>query len=204
MLFRSIHQRMSRTLAARLARATIHARPLIMKTSRFTLIATAALTLAACATAPTGPSVLVLQGSGKTFEEFTRDDVFCRDYALRQTGGKTPGKAGQDSNVASAAVGTAVGAAAGAALGGRDGAAVGAGTGLLFGSMAGMESGGYERRSSQTMYDHAYIQCMYGAGHRVPVPAGMFPADARPAPRAPATVPTPAPAPSLPPPPPPR
>lgn len=177
-----------------------------MNLSRYALISTAALALAACATAPTGPSVLVLQGSGKTFADFTRDDVFCRDYALRQTGGKTPGKAGQDSGVASAAVGTAVGAAAGAALGGRDGAAVGAGTGLLFGSMAGSETGGYERRSSQTMYDHAYIQCMYGAGHRVPVPAGMFPADARPAPRAPAPAapppPAPAPAATVPPPPP--
>lgn len=171
-----------------------------MKITRFAMIVAAALSVAACATAPTGPSVLVLQGSGKSFDEFTRDDVFCRDYALRQAGGKTPGKTGQDSGVASAAVGTAVGAAAGAALGGRDGAAVGAGTGLLFGSMAGAESGGYERRSSQTMYDHGYIQCMYGAGHRVPVPAGMFPADARPAPRAPAPA---APAPSLPPPPPP-
>ena len=154
------------------------------------------LVLSGCATAPQGPSVLVLQGSGKSFEEFARDDVFCRDYALRQIGGKTPGKTGQDAGVASAAVGTAIGAAAGAALGGRDGAAVGAGTGLLFGSVAGADSGRYERGSSQTMYDHAYIQCMYGAGHRVPVPAGMFPADARTAPRAPA----PAASPSMPPP----
>jgi len=155
-----------------------------------------ALLLAGCATAPVGPSVLVLQGSGKTFEEFTRDDVFCRDYAVRQIGGKTPGKTGQETGITNAAVGTAIGAAAGAALGGRDGAAVGAGTGLLFGSVAGADSGRYERGTSQTMYDHAYIQCMYGAGHRVPVPAGMFPADSRSAPRAPA----PAAAPSMPPP----
>ena len=164
------------------------------------LILTVPLMIAGCATAPQGPSVLVLQGSGKSFEQFNRDDVFCRDYAMRQIGGKTAGKTGQDTGVTSAVVGTAVGAAAGAALGGRDGAAVGAGTGLLFGSAAGSESGRYERGTSQTQYDHAYIQCMYGAGHRVPVPAGMFPADARPAPRAPASGTA---APPLPPPPPP-
>ena len=161
------------------------------------------LLLAGCATAPLGPSVLVLQGSGKSFEEFNRDDVYCRDYALRQVGGKTPGKTGQDTGVSSAVVGTAVGAAAGAALGGRSGASVGAGTGLLFGTVAGSESGRYERGTSQTMYDHAYIQCMYGAGHRVPVPAGMFPADARTAPRAPAPATPGAPPPGAPVPPPP-
>jgi hypothetical protein len=153
------------------------------------------LILAGCATAPVGPSVLVLQGSNKTFDEFSRDDVACRDYALRQIGGKSPGKTSQEASINSAVIGTAVGAAAGAALGGRDGAAVGAGTGLLFGSVAGSESGRYERGTSQTMYDHAYIQCMYGAGHRVPVPAGMFSTEQKPAPKAPA--------PGSPPPPPP-
>ena len=91
-----------------------------------------------------------------------------------------------------------LGAAAGAALGGSEGAAVGAGTGLLFGSVAGADSGRYQRGTSQTMYDHAYIQCMYGAGHRVPVPAGMFSTEQRAAPKAPppgASVPPPPPAP---------
>lgn len=158
------------------------------------------LILAGCATAPVGPSVLVLQGSSKTFDEFTRDDVACRDYALRQLGGKSPGKTSQESAISNAAIGTAIGAAAGAALGGRDSAAVGAGTGLLIGSVAGSESGRYERSSSQTMYDHAYIQCMYGAGHRVPVPAGMFSTEQKSAPKAP---PPGAPIPPPPPPPPP-
>lgn len=152
--------------------------------------------LVSCATAPVGPSVLVLQGSSKTFDEFSRDDVYCRDYALRQLGGKSPGKTLQESAISSAAIGTAIGAAAGAAIGGRDSAAVGAGTGLLFGSVAGSESGRYERSSSQTMYDHAYIQCMYGAGHRVPVPAGMFSPEHRSAPKAPSSS-TPIPPPPL-------
>lgn len=128
--------------------------------------------------------MLVLQGSSKTFDKFSRDDVACRDYALRQLGGKSPGKTTQESAISSAVIGTAIGAAAEAAIGGRDSAAVGAGTGLLFGSVAGSEAGRYERSSSQTMYDHAYIQCMYGAGHRVPVPAGMFSPEHRSAPKA--------------------
>ena len=115
-----------------------------------------------------------------------------------QLGGKSPGKTSQESTINSAVIGTAVGAAAGAALGGSEGAAVGAGTGLLFGSVAGADSGRYQRGTSQTMYDHAYIQCMYGAGHRVPVPAGMFSTEQRAAPKAPppgASVPPPPPAP---------
>jgi len=71
------------------------------------------LAIAGCTTAPVGPSVLVLQGSGKTFDEFSRDDVACRDYAMRQLGGKSPGKTSQESTINSAVIGTAVGAAAG-------------------------------------------------------------------------------------------
>ena len=41
------------------------------------------LVLTACATTPTGPSVLVLPGTGKNFEQFNRDDLVCRDFALR-------------------------------------------------------------------------------------------------------------------------
>ena len=139
------------------------------------------LALTGCATTPTGPSVLVLPGTGKSFDQFNRDDVYCRDFAMRGLGGKTPGKAGTDSTVASSVAGTAVGAVAGAAIGGRQGAAVGAGTGLLFGSAVGSDTGRYERSNSQTRYDNAYIQCMYGAGHRVPVPGGMFTNETRPA-----------------------
>jgi hypothetical protein len=31
-----------------------------------------------CATIPIGPSVMVLPGRGKTFEQFQRDDAVCR------------------------------------------------------------------------------------------------------------------------------
>ena len=166
-------------------------------------IALLAIMLAGCATAPTGPSVLVLPGTGKSFDQFNRDEVYCRDYAMRGLGGQSPGKVSNDSTVKSAVTGTAIGAVAGAALGGHDGAAVGAGTGLLLGSAMGGESGRYERGSAQTRYDNSYIQCMYGLGHRVPVPAGMFPPEARPASPAPASSAPPPPPAGNPPPPPP-
>src|SRR5574340_111702 len=93
--------------------------------------------LAACTTVPTGPNVLVLPGTGKSFDQFRADDYECRQYAYGQVSGMTANRAATDSAVTSAAVGTAVGAAAGAAINGGHGAAVGAGAGLLLGSAAG-------------------------------------------------------------------
>ncbi len=176
-----------------------------VRKSAVAVLGTAAVvTLAGCATAPTGPSVLVLPGTGKSFEQFNRDEVYCRDFAMRGLGGSSPGKVGTDSTVVSAVAGTAIGAVAGAALGGNDGAAVGAGTGLLLGSAMGGESGRYERSTAQTRYDNSYIQCMYGMGHRVPVPAGMFSREVvRPVSSAPVTNSPPPPPPGNPPPPPP-
>ncbi|SER71422.1 hypothetical protein SAMN05421690_10588 [Nitrosomonas sp. Nm51] len=125
--------------------------------------------LAACVNLPTGPSVMVLPGSSKSFEQFRYDDYECRRYAYEQVGGVTAGKAATSSGLTSAAAGSGLGAAAGAAIGGGEGAAIGAGTGLLAGGLAGSgtaRTSGYE---SQYRYDISYIQCMYAKGHRVPV-----------------------------------
>ncbi len=58
------------------------------------LIAVAVLTAAGCAPIPTGPSVLVLAGSGKTTEQFQADDNACRQLASREVertqGGQVP------------------------------------------------------------------------------------------------------------------
>lgn len=130
--------------------------------------------LAACATVPpSGPSVTVLPGSGKSFDQFRYDDYDCRQYANSQIGGMTPEHASVDSGVRSAVVGTAVGTLAGALVGGRDGAAVGAGTGLLFGSAAGAGAADASSRTLQQRYDIGYQQCMYAKGHQVPV-AGRY------------------------------
>ena len=67
------------------------------------------------------------------------------------------------------ALGAGVGAIAGAAIDGSRGAGVGAGTGLIIGTASGASSGAGDSYSAQRRYDHAYIQCMYSKGHRVPV-----------------------------------
>ncbi|MBS1130604.1 MAG: proline-rich region, partial [Proteobacteria bacterium] len=57
---------------------------------RLTLLG-AALLLGACTVIPTGPSVMVLPGTGQTFERFRADDMDCRQFAQYQVGGKTAG-----------------------------------------------------------------------------------------------------------------
>ena len=120
---------------------------------------------------PNGPSLMALPGSNKTFDQFRFDDAECQRYAFQQIGGTTAEKAANDSATRSAVIGTAVGAVAGAAIGGRSGAGVGAGAGLIVGSVAGSESGQRSGFGTQRQYDNAYVQCMYGRGHKVPVSA---------------------------------
>lgn len=153
----------------------------------------ALLLLGACASIPSGPSVMVLPGTGKNFDQFRADEYECRQYASSQVGGTTPDQSIENSAVKSAAVGAAVGAVAGAVIGGHRGAATGAGTGLIVGSVAGAGAGQSSGRTAQQRYDIGYQQCMYAKGHRVPV-AGRF-ESGRPA--------APAAAPYTPPPPPP-
>lgn len=131
------------------------------------------LALTACATIPTSPSVLVLPGTGKTFDQFRANDVECRQFAYHQVGGVTAGQAARDAALRSATVGTVVGAATGAAISGGRGAAVGAGVGLAGGTLAGTGAATTAQSDSQTRYDYAYIQCMYANGHRVPVPGRL-------------------------------
>jgi hypothetical protein len=139
------------------------------------------LALGACTTMPSGPNVMALPGSGKTFEQFRNDDYQCRGYAQSQLGGATPTSAMEDSGVRSAALGTVLGAVAGAAVNGGRGAAVGAGTGLAFGGLAGTGSGQASGYGVQRRYDYAYMQCMYAQGNRVPS-AGGYASDNRVAP----------------------
>jgi hypothetical protein len=189
-----------------------------MKTRAIAVSVLAGAVLTGCATIPAGPSVMVLPGTGKSFDQFQVDDVACRQWALQQTG-TTPGQASTGSAVTGAAVGTALGAAAGAALGAAAGnpgigAAAGAGVGLLGGSAVGASSGGTHYVSVQRRYDTAYMQCMYANGNQIPVSRGSYQpysqagtAPAKPAPPPPPPPPpadTPPPPAGTPPPPPPR
>ena len=135
------------------------------------LLPIALLGLGACATVPTGPGVMVLPGTGKSFDQFRFDDGACRQFAYDQVAGVTPSRAADDSGVRSAAVGTLLGAAAGAAIDGSSGAAAGAGVGLLFGGLAGAGASERSAYGAQYRYDVAYQQCMYAKGHRIPVSA---------------------------------
>jgi hypothetical protein len=135
--------------------------------------------LTGCATIPTGPSVMVLPGKDKSFDQFRIDDALCRQFAYEQVGGKTAQQSAQNAAVSSAVIGTALGAAAGAVIGSASGeagsgAAIGAGSGLILGSAVGT---GYATESyyeAQQQYDYAYLQCMYAKGNRIPVYGGYI------------------------------
>ncbi len=150
-----------------------------MKTSRKFASLGALLLLGGCVSMPSGPGVMVLPGSGKSFDQFRADDMECRQFANSQVGGTTAEQAQADSAVKSAAVGAAVGALAGAVVGGRGSAAAGAGTGLLIGGVAGAGAGNSSGRGLQQRYDIGYTQCMYAKGHKIPT-AGRYENSPRP------------------------
>lgn len=79
--------------------------------------------LSACSTIPSGPSVLVLPGTGKDANQFNNDELVCRQFAQQRL---TASPNEPDS-----------------------------------------------REEGQQNYDISYIQCMYGKGHRVPVPGEL-------------------------------
>ena len=135
---------------------------------RITLSLASLLLLGACVSMPSGPGVMVLPGTGKSFDQFRADDMECRQFASSQVGGGTPDSAAENSGVKSAVVGTAIGAAAGALVGGHSGAASGAAAGLIVGGAAGAGAGATSQYALQRRYDFGYQQCMYARGHKIP------------------------------------
>lgn len=152
--------------------------------------------LSACTSMPTGPRVMALPGTGKSFDQFRADDFECQQWALGRFGAQA--NAASDAALKNAVVGTAIGALAGAVIGGHEGAGAGAGTGLIVGSMAGAGAAEATAHGAQRALDQAYIQCMYAKGQRVPV-SGQFVSMP-----APGTATPPPPPPGTPPPPPPN
>jgi hypothetical protein len=152
----------------------------------------AVLVLSGCVSTPTGPSAMVLPGTGKNFDQFRADDLDCRQFAQAQVGGNTPDNAALDSGARSAALGTALGGVAGAVIDGSRGAAVGAGAGLLVGGLAGTGAGAQSAHVVQRRYDYAYEQCMYAKGHKIPV-TGRFASQVQPPRYAPPPPPPPPP-----------
>jgi len=165
--------------------------------------------LSACATVPTGPSVMVWPGPGKPFEVFQSDDAACREWASQQVGTQATESANR-TLAGGAAAGAILGAGLGAAFGG---ASHHAGPGIVFGAASGAAVGtavasgpaSGAQYEAQRRYDNAYTQCMYAKGNQVPGMAVPY-RRAVPAPPPPSPPPgyTPPPPEAYPPPPPPN
>jgi len=157
-----------------------------MKTKLIILTLLPFMALGGCATMPAGPSVQVMPGYGKTFEQFQADDAVCRQWAGQQTGQSPQETFNQDTGTG-AAVGTAAGAVLGAVVGAASGhagagAAIGAGSGLLVGGATGASVGQGQGMQAQRRYDITYQQCMVAKGNQIP---GMAPVSAPPVVEAP-------------------
>lgn len=152
-----------------------------VRAARTVCLACVAMWLAACGSAPVGPTVTVLPGRDRSFEQFARDDPQCRAYAAHSAG--IPGHEAEARAAASTmAAGAAIGALAGAVVGGHHDAATGAVAGAAVGAAVAAGDRRAAAADTQRRYDIAYQQCMHAKGHQVP---GAGPAAAPPAPRTP-------------------
>ena len=143
-----------------------------MNWKRSFLLLLVVLTLSACATIPTGPSVMVLPGPGKSFEAFQSDDNACRQWARQQIE-TTPNDTVNQNLAKGAGIGTLLGAGLGAIIGafsGRAGAgaAVGAAAGLVGGTAVATDPAYAAGSAVQRRYDIAYGQCIYAKGNQIP------------------------------------
>jgi uncharacterized protein YcfJ len=141
-------------------------------TKAVVVIGLALLLCTGCVSTPTGPTVSVMPGPEKSFEQFQTDDLVCRQWAVQQAGGP-PQSALTQGTATGAALGTVVGAGLGALIGAAvgqpgGGAAIGAGGGLLGGTAVGASTGQSATLSAQRRYDRAYEQCMYAKGNDTP------------------------------------
>lgn len=132
--------------------------------SKFTTLVLA-LTLAACASEPLGPTVQVLPARNKPFDVFQEDQIICKQYAQQQVSGQTD--AANKSAVGTAAITTGIGALIGMAVGNGRGAGIGAAVGMAGGTMAGAGKTDNTERSIQQQYNNAYVQCMYSKGNQI-------------------------------------
>lgn len=158
----------------------------------------AVLTVAACAPQVVAPTVPVMPGQGKPFDQFAADQTTCEAYAQQQIAPLT--QQANNTGLGSAILGTALGAGLGAAIGGGRGAAIGAASGAVVGTSMGASGSARAGYGIQGQYNMFYAQCMQAKGNAVPgapPPPGYAPPPAPP----PAGY---APAPGAPVPPPPR
>jgi len=146
---------------------------------RVIVVALALLLCSGCVSTPTGPTVMVMPGPEKSFEQFQTDDLVCRQWAVQQAGGQ-PQSSLTQGTATGAALGTVLGAGVGALIGSAvghpgGGAAIGAGGGLLGGTAVGANVGQSAAVTAQRRYDRAYTQCMYAKGNDTPREPALAP-----------------------------
>jgi hypothetical protein len=134
------------------------------------MIPAVGLLLAGCAETPLGPTVQVMPGPGKSFEQFRIDQASCKAYAADQVRGQAE-HANQRAVGAAAlttALGVGVGALAGSVTGNMGaGAAIGGAAGMGVGAGVGAGNSGNAQYGIQQQYDNAFAQCMYAKGEQV-------------------------------------
>ena len=129
-------------------------------------VAMLALLVSGCAQTPLGPTVQVMPGPGKSFDQFTYDQAGCKQFAEGAVAGQA-----QNANtrgIGAAALTTGLAAGLGAAIGGGRGAGIGAASGALGGAGIGGGMSSREQGGIQAQYDNAFAQCMYAKGNMVP------------------------------------
>ena len=124
--------------------------------------------LAACVSAPTGPTIAIMPREGKPFDVFQQEDQLCRQFAANAV--QDTSNAALKEGATSAIIGAALGAAAGAVIqgGNSQNVGTGAGVGLLGGAAMGAMNSSGKQNQAQVQYNIAYQQCMYSKGNQVP------------------------------------
>ena len=126
----------------------------------------AVIALSACAPTVMAPTVPVMPGANKPFDQFAADQQTCQAYANSQT---APMAAQANNQAAGGALLTTVlGAGLGAAFGGGRGAAIGAASGAVVGGSMAARNSSMAGMGIQQQYDIFYSQCMYARGDQVP------------------------------------
>jgi uncharacterized protein YcfJ len=126
----------------------------------------AVIAVTACAPTVMAPSVPVMPGANKPFDQFAADQQTCQAYANSQTAPLTAQANTQA--LGTALFTTALGAGLGAAIGGGRGAAIGAASGAVVGGATGAQVSSIAGTGIQQQFDIYYGQCMYARGNQVP------------------------------------
>src|SRR5665213_3408394 len=141
-------------------------KPMMRIDGRLAGVMATVLALAACAPQAVAPTVPVMPGQGKPFDQFANDQATCEAFANQQIAPLT--QQANNNGLGQALLTTALGAGLGAAIGGGRGAAIGAASGALVGGSMAAQGSSVAGMGLQQQYDIYYSQCMYARGNQVP------------------------------------